>query len=189
MKKLLVMCVCLLVATASLFASGGKEREPGTKTSAIHGAYQADFYTVKGDSSTGHINLSGISVGMESREMYTEKVGFFGHIGVNFPIAGYEVKGDKNIAFNFLFAPAFIPVKTERLTLNVNPGVHLGMWMADALAITAGLGIDVSTYYYLNDSFFLAGGVIASYDFLSFRSEDKIYAFHIKPRLGLGFRR
>ena len=86
MKKLLVMCVCLLVATASLFASGGKEREPGTKTSAIHGAYQADFYTVKGDSSTEHINLSGISVGLESREMYTEKVGFFGHMGVNFPV-------------------------------------------------------------------------------------------------------
>ncbi len=33
-----------------------------------------------------------------------------------------------------------------------------------------------------------AGGVVASYDFLSLRSEEKISAFHIKPRLGLGYR-
>lgn len=66
MKKLLVMCVCLLVATASLFAAGGKEREPGTKIAAISGAYQGDFYTVKGDSTTNKINLSGIALGLDS---------------------------------------------------------------------------------------------------------------------------
>lgn len=186
MKKLVLLVVCGLALCAGVFASG--EREPGTKIAAISGAYQGDFYTVKGDSSTSNINLSGIALGLDSREMYTEKVGFFAHVGVNFPLSGYEVKGDKNLAVDFLFAPAFIPFATERLTLNVNPGVHVSLWMANALVITAGLGADISAYYYFNDSFFLAGGVVASYDFLSFRSDDKISAFHLKPRLGLGVR-
>jgi hypothetical protein len=186
MKKLVLLVVCGLLLCAGVFASG--KREPGTKIAAISGAYQGDFYTVKGDSSTNKINLSGIALGLDSREMYTDKVGFFGHMAVNFPLAGYEVKGDKNLAVDFLFGPAFIPFETERLTLNINPGVHVCLWMADALVITAGLGADISTYCYFNDSFFLAGGVIASYDFLSFRSDDKISAFHIKPRVGLGFR-
>lgn len=185
MKKLVLLVVCGLVLCTAVFASG--EREPGTKIAAISGGYQGDFYTVKADSST-NINLSGIAIGMDSREMYTDKVGFFGHMAVNFPLAGYEVKGDKNLAVDFLFGPAFIPFETERLTLNINPGVHVCLWLADALVITAGLGADISTYYYFNDSFFLAGGVVASYDFLAFRSEEKISAFHIKPRLGLGVR-
>lgn len=39
MKKIIVFFLCVMVATASLFAAGGKEREM-----TIFGGYQGNFY-------------------------------------------------------------------------------------------------------------------------------------------------
>ena len=203
MKKFVFLFLCLFVVCTGAFASGKKEN---ANTVAITGGYQASFYKFTSEGVECKNTYHGLGIGIDIREMFTDIVGLYGHIGVNLPMAARYSSGNfsfdyKRSDFNSLFGmeiyigPAFMPIKQENLTLNVSPVLHFGMLMAknsldDSGLGMIGLGADVSVDYYFTEKFFLTAGVLASFDFLQILGNDysSPMNFLIKPKLGIGFR-
>ena len=211
MKKLLVMCVCLLVATASLFASGGKEREM-----TFFGGYQGNFYNYEGyyqiDASSYAVldmleNYQGMAVGFELREMSSDMIGANVSVAVNLPFSvsvGFKDFKDAKVSlkrddFESLFGIEMFggllirPIRTNKMSLNLTPGIHMSflspkMSKNNISYLSYGLGADVSVDFALTQKIFMTAGVTASFDFLSmneFLKGAKIFA--VTPKFGVGF--
>lgn len=211
MKKLLVMCVSLLVATAGLFAAGGKEREM-----TFFGGYQGNFYNYKmtliDPSSSAYLKLDmqesyqGMSLGFEMREMYGDMIGSNISLAFNLPFsATFTMKniGSKKTYqrrdFDSLFGIEMFggllirPIRTNKMSLNLTPGIHMSILSPKltsdiASYISVGLGGDVSVDFALTQKIFMTAGVTASFDFLPISDAlEGAKIFAVTPKLGVGF--
>ena len=210
MKKLLVICVSLLVATASLFAAGGKEREM-----TIFGGYQGNFYNYENvllnfDGvqilTDGQESYQGVALGFEMREMSGDMIGSNVSLALNIPLSvalKYETlrtkvpldRDDFESLFGIeLFAGLLIrPIRTNKIALNITPGIHMGLVVPkitenSTMYLSYGLGADVSVDFALTKNIFMTAGVTASFDLLPITQgikDAKIFA--VTPKLGVGF--
>lgn len=213
MKKLLVMCVSLLVATASLFAAGGKEREM-----TIFGGYQGNFYNyenvllnIEGVQilTDGQESYQGVALGFEMREMSGDMIGTNVSMAFNIPFScslNYEYLGQsiskgtlKRDYFDSLFGiemfTGFLirPINTNKISLNITPGIHMSL-LSPKLAsnspmyLSLGLGGDISVDFALTQKIFMTAGVTASFDFFTLTEAIKgAKIFAVTPKLGVGF--
>lgn len=213
MKKLLVMCVSLLVATAGLFAAGGKEREL-----TIFGGYQGNFYNYEGYipiDGSNYLPLDilesyqGMALGFEMREMNGDLIGTNVSMAFNIPFScslNYEYLGQsiskgtlKRDDFDSLFGiemfTGFLirPINTNKISLNITPGIHMSL-LSPKLAsnstmyLSLGLGGDISVDFALTQKIFMTAGATASFDFFSLTEAMKgAKIFAVTPKLGVGF--
>ena len=87
------------------FASGKKEN---ANTVAITGGYQGSFYKFTSEGVEWKNTYHGLGIGIDIREMFTDIVGLYGHIGVNLPMSARYSSGNfssdyKRSDFNSLF--------------------------------------------------------------------------------------
>ncbi len=134
---------------------------------------------------------SSVAVGLESRFMFSEKWGIGSRISLFFPQGiTYEVEqfsGDEHnieqthrgrgdfttlLGIDMFPGLAFMPIRTSRWGLHLMQGLHLASLVTDtqfmkSTQVVVGIGTEVSADVYFGNHFYLNGGLVLTYDFLS----------------------
>lgn len=203
------------MAGSCIYAAGAKE---GSQYLTITGGYHGGVESATVNNVKTKTDMSGFALGVETRSMLGEKVGMGVKFGFFWPQKmsltqnniTYNVdRSDYKSLFGYemLLGPAIMPVRGDRLGVNIMPGVHLGYMISNTntaatFAFMIGLGADISADFYLAEHFYLNGGISLSYDFYSFGSttvatyrgnttvsnSGGVSTFMFQPRLGIGFR-
>lgn len=193
----------------------------GCKTTTHNDFYAGVDYSKRSDAA-----ITSFGLGFQGRPMFSERIGLAYQVGFLFPmVVDYQVNGlsvqrnDLSGAFgmNGFIAPSFKVLDiNERISLFVSPGLNTGVtlltkheevgtsYSKDTITheigmATLGVGVDVSTDFYLGKYFFMRLGVLLGLDFLSSdtikfggisdNSNNAVAQFRAYPKLGIGWRK
>lgn len=134
---------------------------------------------------------SSVAVGLESRFMFSEKWGIGSRISLFFPQdityeveqfsgAGQDIgrirrdRGDFMTLLGIDIFPglSFMPIRTSQWGLHLMQGLHLASLVTDtqfmkSTQVVMGIGTEISADVYFGKHFYLNGGLVLTYDFLS----------------------
>lgn len=185
-----------------------------------------DFYAGVDYSKRSDVAITSFGLGFQGRPMFSEHIGLAYQVGFLIPMAvDYQAYGlsvrrndlSSGIGIHGFIAPSFKVLDiNERISLFVSPGLNIGQISLtkhgevktsyythtgthEIVMNTLGIGVDISTDFYLGKYFFMRLGVMFGLDLLS---SDSVYfadvsdsptigvaQFRAYPKLGIGWRK
>lgn len=185
-----------------------------------------DFYVGVDYSKRSDVSITSFGLGFQGRPMFSERIGLVYQVGFLLPMAvdyrayGLSVRRDNlssGVGIHGFIAPSFKVLDiNEKISLFVSPGLNTGQIFLtkngevetfdhirrethEIDMNTLGIGVDISTDFYLGKYFFMRFGVLLGLDLLS---SDSVYfgdlldssthgvtQFRAYPKLGIGWRR
>lgn len=185
-----------------------------------------DFYTGIDYSKRSDAAITNFGLGFQGRPMFSERIGLVYQVGFLFPMAvDYQTNGlqlqrndfSSGFGINGFIAPSFKVFDiNDKISLFVSPGLNTGVtlltkqeelrnsYIKDTIThqigmSTLGIGVDVSTDFYLGKYFFMRLGVLLGLDFLSSdtiefegitdNTNKGVAQFRVYPKFGIGWRK